>query len=172
MTTVKPMSVAQFNELDAEQAMLRITHWCAAPDWASRVCERRPFANLSDLQAITKTLWNCASQADYLAAFEAHPAIGDVELLRSKYAPQANAEQGQVLDAHADTIEALARQNIAYRERHGFTFIVFATGKSAEQMLELLNSRIDNSRAEEVANAAEEQLKIMQLRLQQTITAH
>ena len=46
-----------------------------------------------------------------------------------------------------------------------FIFIVFASGKSAEEMLNILEGRIENSRSEEVATAAEEQRLIFQLRL-------
>jgi len=76
----------------------------------------------------------------------------------------------QVLSASDDVINELAAQNLAYKARHAFTFIVFATGKSAQQMLELLNQRIDNSTEQEIDNARDEQLKIMQLRLKQTFT--
>ncbi len=170
MHDLQSMSLAEFNSTSDEQALRLVMHWCAAPDWARDVCARRPYANRAELKAHTSALWQATSDADRLAAFAAHPAIGDVELLRSKFAPQANAEQGQVLEASAEVIASLATQNLAYRERHGFTFIVFATGKSAQQMLELLNARIDNTRAQEISNAAAEQLKIMQLRLQQTLT--
>lgn len=149
--------------------MKLVTHWCAAPQWANAVVMARPYSSLAELVTYTTARWAEATDADLLSAFAAHPVIGDIDLLRSKYAPQANVEQGQVLQASEQTIQALAEQNIAYRERHGFTFIVFATGKSAEQMLELLSARIDNTTAEEHKNAASEQLKIMQLRLQQSL---
>ena len=75
-----------------------------------------------------------------------------------------------MLEAEQQILQQLAIQNAAYSKRHGFTFIVFATGKSAAEMLDLLNARIDNSRAEELANAHAEQEKIMLLRLRQTFS--
>jgi len=159
-----------FNKAEPAAAREQILHWCAAPAWASDVIKGRPYPSLEALQTTSKSLWSQATRSDLLSAFAAHPVIGDVELLRSKFASQANSEQGQVLAASDQIIAELARQNLAYRERHGFTFIVFATGKSAEQMLDLLKARIHNSTADELRNAAAEQLKILQLRLQQSFS--
>lgn len=166
----QPRSLEAFNTADDDAALALISHWCAAPQWVKAVCSARPFSSIEQLKTATTQHWQSASEADLLDAFAAHPVIGDVELLRSKYAAQANAEQGQVLAADDAVIAQLAAQNTRYSKRHGFTFIVFATGKSAEEMLGLLNARIDNTTAEEMRNAAAEQLKIMQLRLTQTVT--
>ena len=170
MTNVEPTSLVKYNSADSGAALGLTLHWCAAPRWAKAVCASRPFATLPDLQTTTERLWQETDEQDRLEAFAAHPVIGDVELLRSKFASTANAEQGQVLDASDAIIESLAEQNIVYREKYGFTFIVFATGKSAAQMLDLLAARLGNSREEEIHNASVEQLKIMQLRLRQSLT--
>lgn len=164
------MTLDEFNAAPADAATQLITHWCAAPNWATDVCNRRPFSDVNALSVTCRELWQQASTADCLAAFAAHPVIGDVALLRTKYASQANKEQGQVLSASDEVLDTLASQNLVYKERHGFTFIVFATGKSAQQMLDLLNHRINNSRDQEIHNAANEQLKIMHLRLTQSFT--
>ncbi|MEC8897924.1 MAG: 2-oxo-4-hydroxy-4-carboxy-5-ureidoimidazoline decarboxylase, partial [Pseudomonadota bacterium] len=50
-----------------------------------------------------------------------------------------------------------------------FIFIVCATGKSAPEMLELLEQRLCNTRAEELQNAAQEQAKITELRLEKLL---
>jgi Uncharacterized protein conserved in bacteria len=60
---------------------------------------------------------------------------------------------------------ALASANQKYDERYGFRFIVCATGKSAEEMLALVQARSSNDRGQELAHAAEEQRKITRLRL-------
>ena len=163
-------TLEEFNSAADKDATKLITHWCAAPLWASHVCNQRPYINLETLIESTSTFWAQAVETDRLAAFSAHPVIGDAELLRTKYADQANKEQGQVLSASNNLLSALAEQNLAYKQRHGFTFIVFATGKSAQQMLELLNRRINNSTEQELKNASTEQLKIMQLRLNQSFS--
>lgn len=70
-----------------------------------------------------------------------------------------------------DVIEALAKGNQEYLAKFGFIFIVFATGKSAQEMLDLLLTRLPNDRATELLNAATEQNKITRLRLQKLLGA-
>ncbi len=68
-------------------------------------------------------------------------------------------------DATEDVLTALADANQAYVDRFGFIFIVCATGKTANEMLELLRERLPNDRDTELRIAAEEQAKITELRL-------
>ena len=110
-----------------------------------------------------------ATESDILEAFQGHAKIGDIELLKSKYAGKAQAEQGQILQASEQTITELWQLNQDYEQKNGFIFIVCASGKSAEEMLSILKSRIDNSREQELKNGALEQNKITQLRLTQLI---
>ena len=55
--------------------------------------------------------------------------------------------------------------NNSYETKYGFIFIVCATGKSAEEMLSLLQERIKNDRSDELKIAITEQNKITHLRL-------
>ncbi|MDA8879727.1 hypothetical protein N9I26_01275 [Pseudomonadales bacterium] len=98
-----------------------------------------------------------------------HPQIGDMDALRNKYAVSANREQGQITDADEVTLTELAELNQQYLADHGFIFIVCATGKSALEMLGLLKSRIDNTREQEIENAAREQGEITLLRIEKLL---
>ena len=60
----------------------------------------------------------------------------------------------------------LALLNRAYEERFGHIYIVCATGKSAEELRDIARHRIDNDPQTELRNAAEEQRKILHLRLE------
>ena len=105
-----------------------------------------------------------------MEAFSGHPEIGDLSALRSKYAKAANSEQGQILEASEATIKLLAQLNRQYFLKNGFIFIVCATGKSAEEMLALLQERIHLDRKTEMCNAANEQLAIMRIRLEKLMS--
>ncbi len=59
----------------------------------------------------------------------------------------------------------LAAGNATYEQRFGFTYIVCATGKSADEMLGILERRVANDRAAELREAAEQQRQITQIRL-------
>ncbi|MEM1231892.1 MAG: 2-oxo-4-hydroxy-4-carboxy-5-ureidoimidazoline decarboxylase [Pseudomonadota bacterium] len=162
-------TLATFNALSADEARQWLEGCCAEPQWAAAVAAERPFHSTAELLAAARAHWGRATEAQRLTAFAAHPLIGDVELLRERYAQagdRANAEQGQVLGADEQVLTALAERNREYYERHGFIFIVFASGKSAAEMLALLEARLPRTRAQELATAAQEQMKITALRIE------
>jgi 2-oxo-4-hydroxy-4-carboxy-5-ureidoimidazoline decarboxylase len=66
-------------------------------------------------------------------------------------------------------LRALALGNQTYENRFGYIFIVCATGKKAEEMLAILESRLNNSSEIEIKIAAGEQAKITQIRLEKLI---
>lgn len=156
------------NVLDEDAMRAALANCCAALAWVNGMLARRPFA---DDAAVTASAVEAAAglgEADWLEAFAAHPMVGDVESLRKKYAATkaiAAGEQSGATGASEATLAELAKLNREYHEKFGFIFIVFATGKSAEEMLAIFKGRIGNTRETELRNAAAEQLKITQLRL-------
>lgn len=167
------MTLDEFNRLCAGDARDALHNCCASERWTEAMETSRPYTSLDALLSKAETVWQKLEVADYLQAFEAHPKIGDPETLAKKYAAShqlAKGEQSQVTGASERTLATLAESNDVYFKRFGFIFIVFATGKSAEEMLQLLLQRIDNSREQEITNAAIEQLKITRLRLRGLIS--
>ena len=71
--------------------------------------------------------------------------------------------------ASDDVLQRLKAGNDAYLAKFGFIFIICASGKSASEMLELLEARLFNSHSEELENAAKEQAKISELRLEKLL---
>jgi 2-oxo-4-hydroxy-4-carboxy-5-ureidoimidazoline decarboxylase len=63
----------------------------------------------------------------------------------------------------------MARGNREYYEKFGYIYIVCATGKSAEEMLALLEQRLQNDTVRELPIAAEQQRQITRLRLQKLL---
>ncbi len=164
------MSIATtLNAMDAASARAALTNCCAAGAWVEGMLAGRPFADDADVLAAASAVAATLTEADWLEAFAAHPLIGDVDSLRTKYAATkdlAVGEQSGVDGANEATLSELAALNRQYAERFGFIFIVCATGKSAAEMLAILKGRIGNTRDEELKNAAREQLAITRLRLQ------
>ena len=158
-----------FNQLAPDEAATLLLPCCASDVWAADVAAARPFASVAALMQAADDAWQAVDDSERLQAFAAHPLIGDVELLRQKFAARANAEQGQVLAASEETLSALAELNQTYLDKFGFIFIICATGKSADEMLAQLRARLPNDRDQEIANAAREQAAITRLRLAQTI---
>ena len=132
----------------------------------------RPFANVDELLTKADSIWWSLSSEDWLEAFHAHPKIGEKKAAaaQSEEALQWSAqEQSGVNDAAATTMAALAAGNRDYEHRFGFIFSVCATGKSSEEMLAILQARLQNDAETEIAVAAEEQRKITRLRLEKLL---
>jgi 2-oxo-4-hydroxy-4-carboxy-5-ureidoimidazoline decarboxylase len=162
------MGIHQFNSLESKAATTLLQQCNAATSWCEAMTANRPFSDIDAMKAQAESIWMALTETDYLQAFEAHPMIGDVASLREKYAAtkaMASGEQSGAAGADEKILNELASLNLEYHGKFGFIFIVFATGKSAAEMLALLKARIDNSRAQEIRNAATEQLKITLLRI-------
>jgi OHCU decarboxylase len=151
-----------------EAAREMLSRACGSPRWVDRMMARRPFGRDVKLRSVARIEWFGLTEADWLEAFSQHPRIGDRAELEARF-PETHdlsaREQAAVGSAREDVLTALADGNRAYFERFGFIFIVCATGKSADEMLDLLRDRLPHDRATELRIAAEEQAKITALRL-------
>ena len=160
---------AYLDSLSAAERSTALESCCASVVWVTRMMQAGKFgSDVNVVQQARKAAVNLI-EADWLEAFGAHPRIGDLESLQKKYAntkATAGNEQSGVATANDTTLQRLAAANEEYFQKFGFIFIVFATGKSAAEMLELLEQRLLNDRATEITNAAAEQLKITLLRMQ------
>ncbi|MDP2548375.1 2-oxo-4-hydroxy-4-carboxy-5-ureidoimidazoline decarboxylase [Oceanobacter sp. 4_MG-2023] len=164
----KTLTLTELNRLPAADARLAFAQCCVAARWMDAMVASRPFASVERLHQVAADHWQGLEEADYLQAFEGHPKIGDVSSLKQKYASTktlAAGEQSRVDEADDSVINALASGNQAYEDRYGFIFIVCASGKSAAEMLALLQARLHNDRGTEIQNAADEQAKITRLRI-------
>jgi 2-oxo-4-hydroxy-4-carboxy-5-ureidoimidazoline decarboxylase len=150
----------------AREALMRC---CGCRRWVEDMLAARPFGDDEAVTAAAARLWADAGPDEVLEALGHHPEIGaDLGRLRERFANTAgwaSAEQAGVGGADDATLVALQAGNIAYKERFGFVFVVCATGKSAAEMLALLQARLINDRTTELANAAREQGAITRLRL-------
>lgn len=157
------------NSLDQHDARAAFLHCCGARKWANAMEAARPFADDTTLHDVADDAFAQLTEQDWLEAFAAHPRIGDIESLRKKYAQNAGWSQGEqsgAIGADEAVLKELSEANAAYEARHGFIFIVCATGKSAAEMLAILKTRLYNQTSQEVQNAATEQRKITHLRLE------
>jgi OHCU decarboxylase len=161
-------SAQKLNEAEADTARELLRKCCAADKWTAGMLAARPFRDDALFESTAADVWWSLTPDDWQEAFAAHPRIGDVDSLRAKYADTKSwsADEQSGVDAATDeTLAQLAAGNHAYFEKFGYIFIVCATGKSAEEMLRLLNSRLNNSPEDEIRIAAAEQLQITLLRL-------
>jgi 2-oxo-4-hydroxy-4-carboxy-5-ureidoimidazoline decarboxylase len=167
------MTLEELNKLPTEEAVTEFTRCCGASHWVTKMVESRPFASEDELYEVAKTAWFGLTRVEWLEAFSHHPKIGDISSLEEKYGNTkewAGEEQGGVASAHKETLEKLARLNKTYEKRYGYIFIVMATGKSAAEMLEIIELRMKNNPYDEIKIAASEQNRITRLRLKKLLS--
>ncbi len=163
----------RLNRLPEPAAREALGRCCGSSRWVAGMLKARPFAGEEELFEAAESVWRSLDRADWLEAFAAHPRIGDKEAPRSRSASTrdwAGSEQSGASAASEETLEALASGNRRYERRFGHIFIVCAAGKSASEMLGLLEARLGNKPEAELALAAAEQAKITRLRLERLLS--
>ncbi|MBK7864918.1 MAG: allantoicase [Archangiaceae bacterium] len=151
----------QLSKMEPRAVNKLLLSFCGSREWAAKLEAQRPFVSVRELFAWADATWWALSPRDWLEAFAAHPRIG------AKKAPKRERGEQSGMDAADLAVKKrLAQVNDEYFKKHGFIFIVFASGKSASQMLELAEERVKNPKKVELENAAAEQAKITRLRLE------
>jgi OHCU decarboxylase len=151
------------NSAPRDVAERELAACCGSARWAAAVAARRPFASATQLFATADDVWQALDRADWREAFGRHPRIGD------KASGWAGDEQSASRDASAETKSRLADLNRQYERKFGFVFLIFATGKSASEILATLERRLQNDADAELRVAAAEQAKITRLRLEKLL---
>ncbi|MBA2539903.1 MAG: allantoicase [Deltaproteobacteria bacterium] len=158
------VALAAMSPADARAAFLKC---CGSTAWATAMTSRRPFDDVPTLLRTAERVWWSLNMDAHREAFAAHPKIGAPKPPSQAVATAAWAGDEQKAASSIDqaTADELARANAEYEAKHGFIFIVCATGRSADAMLADLRVRSPRSTTEELRTAAEEQIKITRLRL-------
>jgi allantoicase len=154
------VNLAGLNAASHERAVADFLRCCGSATWAQAMAAERPYAGKMELEASAEAAWSRCSRDDWLQAFAAHPRMGE-----RVSAGWSREEQSRAAGAGEETLRKLEELNRRYFEKFGQVFIVCATGKTAEEMLGILERRLENSPDDEVNHAAEQQQLITRLRL-------
>lgn len=161
------------NGLPLEEAQAEFMRCCGSSRWAEAMARARPFKNESSVYSEAGWLWSQTGPEDWREAISHHPRIGDVSKLRERFKATGSwseQEQKGVEGAGEQVLHDLAEGNREYEQRFGFIFLICATGKSAQEILEQLRERMNNPPALELRIAAGEQAQITRLRLEKLLT--
>jgi OHCU decarboxylase len=159
--------LAAWNAADEAAALDAMIACCGARRWAAAMVAQRPIDSAEKLSAAADQIWSTMEEPDWMEAFLCHPRIGERKSAHAtaKSKEWSKQEQSSAAAADAGVLARLTKGNADYEERFGFTYIVCATGKSAEEMLAILERRIASDRETELREAAEQQRQITQIRL-------
>jgi len=160
-------TLSSWNAASPDAALDAMLACCGARRWAAAMVALRPIGSVHELSAAADQIWGTMQEADWIEAFACHPRIGERMALHvsQKSVEWSRQEQSSVGGTNDHVLAELAAGNQLYVERFGFTYIVCATGKRAEEMLTILNRRLGSDRAAELREAAEQQRQITQIRL-------
>jgi OHCU decarboxylase len=166
------MDVAELDAMPRARAADLLRACCGSKAWVSTMLDRRPFRSRDTLFRVADEVWNALDAPDWLEAFAHHPRIGESKsaaLQDDRGRGWSADEQSGVRDVAPAVRAGLARANASYVKRFGYTCIICATGKNAEELLSITEARLGNDPATELSVAAEEQRRITALRLERLV---
>ena len=164
MSASEPVSLETFNVLPAEQAGEYLMACCSAERWIHNVTSGRPYASVGEVLARSDESVARLDQGDLEQALAGHPRIG-----AGSAAGWSRREQAGVQGADRATMQALAEGNQAYERRFGHVYLVCATGRSAGELLALLQERLGHDSGTEWGIVRRELGKINRIRLRQLL---
>jgi 2-oxo-4-hydroxy-4-carboxy-5-ureidoimidazoline decarboxylase len=167
------MTIQELNHLPQQQLKDELFKCCGSTAWVNKMITVFPVEDYVDLMEDAEEKWYECSEEDWREAFTHHPKIGDINSLKERFANTArwaSGEQAGVNAASDEILQKLSEGNRLYEERFGYIFIVCATGKRADEMLEILQSRLNNDAKREIEVAADQQMQITKIRLSKLLT--
>lgn len=165
---------AALDDLPEAEARAALLKCCGSSRWALRMLAERPFRDRERLFEAASRIWNELSPADWDEAFSHHPRIGEpgrIAAAAASTATWASSEQAGATRSSDEVRAAIAEGNREYEARFGRIYLVCATGKSGEELLAILRSRLGNDPETELRVAAGEQEKITRIRLEKLLSS-
>ncbi|XP_056161773.1 uric acid degradation bifunctional protein TTL isoform X3 [Syzygium oleosum] len=150
---------------------------CGSTRFAAEMARASPFPSFQAAVPAARDIWfNRVDVSGWLEAFSAHPQIGETKSVapgRSDTSAQwSKGEQSTALaTATGSSLQELSDWNVRYKRKFGFIFIICASGRTSPEILAELKRRYSNRPIEEFQIAAEEQMKVTELRLAKLFSA-
>jgi 2-oxo-4-hydroxy-4-carboxy-5-ureidoimidazoline decarboxylase len=158
-------TLERFNALPPGEARQELLACCASTSWAGQLAARRPYITLDDLRIVSSTIFDDLGWNDLLQALEAHPRIGERARDTGTEAEWSKQEQSAAQTTQQAERDELVARNVEYEQRFGHVFLIFATGKSAAEILANVRDRLHNDEITEREIVRDELRKIADLRL-------
>jgi allantoicase len=166
--------LAGFNLQPQQKTIKSLLDCCGCNKWAEQLATLRPFATRAQVSEASDKIWTALSHDDWLEAFRHHPPIGGKQAATKQSATASrwsSAEQSRAQVAPSAVLTAIAEGNRAYAAKFGYVFLICATAKTSEEILQAMKQRMSNNPETELRVAAEEQRKITRLRLEKLLNS-
>ncbi|OAY77130.1 Uric acid degradation bifunctional protein TTL [Ananas comosus] len=137
---------------------------CGSKRFAKEMVSSSPFPDLDHALQTARLIWfNKVDVHGWLEAFAAHPAIGASSPSISQWSKEE--QSAAAATATDSTLRELVEWNERYREKFGFVFLICASGRGTPEILAELKKRYLNRPIVEFEIAAQEEMKVIELRL-------
>ena len=165
MPTQGSLGLDGFNRLTERQRMNVLFGVCSSPIWARRVLTGSPFRSVGALLDRADRVLAELPDAEIDAALDGHPRIG------AKVDNATSAREQAAVTTAADSVKTeLAAKNLEYDQKFGYVYLVCASGRSAEELLDILADRLQNDPDTERRVMRSELAKINRLRLERLLS--
>jgi 2-oxo-4-hydroxy-4-carboxy-5-ureidoimidazoline decarboxylase len=156
----------EFNAMTAAEAADAVRPCVDIDAWVAGVVDGRPYAGPADLLDRADALARAWTPIEVEKALADHPRIGERHTGSGTSAQLSGSEQAGVDPHDADVQRRLAEGNAAYEERFDRIYLVRAAGRSADEILALLEERLTNDPETEIAVTSGQLREIALLRLE------
>jgi 2-oxo-4-hydroxy-4-carboxy-5-ureidoimidazoline decarboxylase len=167
MAVPEGLGLPVLNALPTPEAERVLTACCASPRWAAAVAAGRPYASPEQLFDAADDALADLDEDDVSRALAGHPRIG--ERAEGERGAWSRREQSGLSGAEENTLRALAEGNRSYEAKFGQVYLVCASGRSAEELLGVLQQRLRNDPVTERAVVRRELGLINRIRLSRLV---
>ena len=162
------VTLDRINELDREDFVARFGSLFEHSPWvAEEAWESRPFGSIEEMWRAFEDAMYAAPRERQLDLIRAHPDLAGKAAVAGELTQESAREQASAgLDRLSPgKFEEFTRMNREYREKFSLPMVVCVREHTKESILENVQSRLGNSRDEEIRTALAEISKISHYRL-------
>ena len=159
------MKIEGFNAMSASEASASVRPCVDIDSWVEAVVAGRPYADLDALLATADSAAEEWTEAEVDAALADHPRIGERPSGSGVSDGLSAREQAGVDPADTEVQARLDDGNRRYEAAFGRIYLVRAAGRSAQEMLALLEERLGNDPDTELEVTRGQLAEIAHLRL-------
>ncbi|MBC8128675.1 MAG: 2-oxo-4-hydroxy-4-carboxy-5-ureidoimidazoline decarboxylase [Gloeobacteraceae cyanobacterium ES-bin-144] len=166
------MSLSQLNAAVDEDFVSVLGGIYEHSDWVPRrLVHQRPFSSAENLRLAMRQVVEQASDSEKLALIRAHPDLAGKLVKAGLLTRESTREQaGLGLDRlEEEEYDQFQNKNALYQEKFGFPFIICARMTTKRGVLIAFETRLGNSRENEISEALIQIHEIARLRLEDAL---
>ncbi|MCG5073625.1 2-oxo-4-hydroxy-4-carboxy-5-ureidoimidazoline decarboxylase [Paraburkholderia tagetis] len=164
----------QLNNASADAFVAALSGIFEHSPWvAEAAAQQRPYTSIDTLHKTMSAAVETAGEAKQLALINAHPELAGKAAVRGELTDESTREQsGAGLNlCTQEEFDRLQALNSAYREKFGFPFILAVRGFDRHGIIANFESRVNNTRADEMRASLDQIYRIARFRLDELIDA-